>query len=130
MMIGTAAGEECNGGTDGRRPATNGAPVRRAIDAAVATVFDVDPKAMQVQTRGPARAAFARQISMYLAHVVCGLTLTEVGRVFGRDRTTVAHACGVVEDRRDDAAFDGRLTHLERAVAALVEALGPGGRAQ
>ncbi len=60
---------------------------------------------------------------MYLAHVACGLSLTEVGALFARDRTTVSHACTVVEDRRDDAELDGRLEHLERAVAALIDAL-------
>ena len=49
-------------------------------------------------TRGRPRVAFARQVAMYLAHVAWGLTLTEVGHVFARDRTTVAHACGLVED--------------------------------
>jgi chromosomal replication initiation ATPase DnaA len=60
---------------------------------------------------------------MYLAHVVGGLSLTEVGTLFARDRTTVAHACGVVEDRRDDPELDGRLEHLECAVASLIDAL-------
>src|SRR5665811_1410920 len=69
------------------------------------------------------RAAFARQVAMYLAHVVCGLSLTEVGALFARDRTTVAHACEVVEDRRDDPQLDGRLDQLERAVASLMDAL-------
>jgi chromosomal replication initiation ATPase DnaA len=50
---------------------------------------------------------------MYLAHVACGLSLTEVGRLFARDRTTVAHACGLIEDRRDDAAFDRALELIE-----------------
>ena len=59
---------------------------------------------------------------MYLAHVVCGLSLTEVGALFARDRTTVAHACEVVEDRRDDPELDVRLEHLERAVASLIDA--------
>ena len=63
---------------------------------------------------------------MYLAHVVCGLSVTEVGALFARDRTTVSHAC-VVEDRRDDPELDGRLEHLERAVAALIDALFRGG---
>jgi chromosomal replication initiation ATPase DnaA len=56
---------------------------------------------------------------MYLAHVACGLTLTDTGRLFGRDRTTVAHACGVIEDRRDDPLFDRALDLLEWAVPAL-----------
>jgi chromosomal replication initiation ATPase DnaA len=60
---------------------------------------------------------------MYLAHVVCGLSLTKVDTLFARDRTTVAHACSVVEDRRDDPDLDGRLEHLEHAVASLIDAL-------
>jgi chromosomal replication initiation ATPase DnaA len=56
---------------------------------------------------------------MYLAHVGCGMSLTQTGRTFGRDRTTVAHACTVIEDRRDDPLFDRALDLLEWAVAAL-----------
>ena len=63
--------------------------------------------------------ALARQVAMYLAHVGCGLSLTETGRLFERDRTTVAHACGVIEDRRDDPIFDRALDLLEWAVPAL-----------
>jgi hypothetical protein len=47
------------------------------------------------------------------------LSLTDTGRLFGRDRTTVAHACCVVEDRRDDPAFDRALDLLEWAVPSL-----------
>ena len=32
---------------------------------------------------------------MYLAHVGCGVSLTEVGHLFERDRTAVSHACGL-----------------------------------
>ena len=39
--------------------------------------------------RGSARTAFA------LAHVGCGVSLTEVGHLFERDRTAVSHACGL-----------------------------------
>lgn len=97
--------------------------VRQAIEPAVATVFGVDMEDLRAPTRRSARAAFARQVAMYLAHVVCGLTLTEVGTLFARDRTTVAHACGVVEDRRDDPDLDLRLNHLERAICSLIDAL-------
>ena len=100
-----------------------GSQVRRAIDPLVAAVFEVDIHDLSAATRRSPRAAFARQVAMYLAHVHCGLSLTEVGALFARDRTTVAHACEVVEDRRDDADLDGRLEHLERAVASLIDAL-------
>jgi chromosomal replication initiation ATPase DnaA len=86
-------------------------------------VFEVGVEDLRGRTRGPARTAFARQVAMYLAHVGCGVSLTEVGVLFERDRTTVAHACGLVEDRRDDPDFDYRLDHLERAVSSLIDAL-------
>ncbi|MGU3492787.1 helix-turn-helix domain-containing protein [Xanthobacteraceae bacterium A53D] len=55
-----------------------------------------------------------RQLAMYLAHVVLGLSQGEVGRQFGRDRRTIAYACRQVEVRREDAAFDGRVSEVER----------------
>lgn len=63
--------------------------------------------------------ALARQTAMYLAHVTFGLTFTEVGRLFRRDRTTVAHACAVIEDLRDDPAIDRALSILEGASRRL-----------
>jgi hypothetical protein len=65
--------------------------------------------------RGAANLAFARQMGMYLAHVSCTLTMTEAGHLYGRDRTTVAHACGIIEDRRDEFDFDRMMTVLEYA---------------
>jgi chromosomal replication initiation ATPase DnaA len=97
--------------------------VRWAIESAVAAVFEVGIEELRAPTRGSARAAFARQVAMYLAHVGCGVSLTEVGRLFERDRTTVAHACSLIEDKRDDPDFDYRLDHLERAVSGLIDAL-------
>jgi chromosomal replication initiation ATPase DnaA len=70
-------------------------------------------------TRGSPAEAFARQVAMYLAHVGLGLTFTTVGRLFGRDRRTVAHACALVEDRRDAAALDRTLDLLEGALRLL-----------
>lgn len=122
-MVALHAGRSHAGKADAPASDAKSALIRRAIELSVAAVFDVDLDILQTATRGPAPAAFARQVAMYLAHVVCGLTLTEVGRIFGRDRTTVAYGCGVVEDARDDADFDAKLTHLERGVSALVEAL-------
>lgn len=67
----------------------------------------------------PRAAAFARQTAMYLAHVGFGLSMAEIGKAFGRDRTTVVHACHLIEDRRDEACFDELLDHLEQAGVAL-----------
>lgn len=87
---------------------------RLAIELSVSRVFAVPVPALRSPTRGRAHVALARQTAMYLAHVVCGLSLTEVGRIFERDRTTVSHACALIEDRRDDLLFDQLLELLER----------------
>ena len=102
--------------------------LRKVIDPAVALVFEVEPQDIAAATRRSPRAALARQVAMYLAHVVCGLSMTEVGALFSRDRTTVAHACEVVEDRRDDPDLDGRLERLECAISDLMGALSWHGR--
>ena len=102
-----------------RRPPAN--VPREAIEQAVIQVFGIAYKDLRRTTRGRAKVALARQVAMYLAHVGCGLSLTETGRLFERDRTTVAHACGVIEDRRDDPIFDRALDLLEWAVPALTQ---------
>lgn len=63
--------------------------------------------------RGSAPAAFARQVAMYLCHVSFELSLGRIARAFGRDRSTVAHACHQIEDRRDHPGFDDWIAALE-----------------
>lgn len=92
---------------------------RHLIELAIVRVFGVAPAELRASNRGYAKVALARQAAMYLAHTACSLTLTEVGRLFHRDRTTVAHACGVIEDRRDDPVFDRVMELLERIVKEL-----------
>jgi chromosomal replication initiation ATPase DnaA len=70
-------------------------------------------------SRGVAPVAFTRQIAMYLTHVVLGRPLTAIGEFYGRDRTTVSHACGLVEDLRDLPDFEERMCRLEDCIAAL-----------
>ena len=96
---------------------------RGVVEQAVAVAFQVPLHELHARTRRKARIAFARQVAMYLTHVACGITLTEVGMLFGRDRTTVAYACRIVEDRRDDTVFDTSLDHLETAIVRLTRAL-------
>ncbi len=93
---------------------------RPLIEWAVADVFGVTPCELAYPTRGRPRAAFARQVGMYLAHISCGLSMREVGSLFARDRTTVRHACSVVEDRRDEPNLDRAVELLEWALPTLV----------
>ena len=76
-------------------------------------------KAISSSSSGPRRVSSARQIAMYLAHTVGGLPLPRVAEYFGRDRTTAAYACRLVEDRRDDREFDAQLGLLEDLMRAI-----------
>ncbi|MBN9029026.1 helix-turn-helix domain-containing protein [Rhizobium sp. YJ-22] len=80
----------------------------------------------RVQARRDRRRATAhvRQIAMYVCHVALGLSQSEIGLAFGRDRTTVGHACAVVEDRRDDPAFDEFVAAVERLAVSVFGAAG------
>jgi len=101
------------------------------LEQFVSIIFAVPPQALHAPNRGQADVAIARQAAMYLAHVVFGLSLTRVGALFERDRTTVAHACARVEDRREDPTLDRALGIAEAALrAAVVRNATIGGRSQ
>ncbi|MDB5526314.1 MAG: Chromosomal replication initiator DnaA protein [Rhizobium sp.] len=68
-----------------------------------------------------------QQIAMYVCHVVLQLTMTDIAAAFGKDRTTVGHACARVEDRRDDGAYDALISAVERIVNSI---FGPTGTAR
>lgn len=93
----------------------------RVLIQSIALVFEIDEHHLEGTTRGKAPIARARQVAMYMAHIGWRMTLTDVGRLFGRDRTTVAHACEAIEDLRDDPGFDRRLDLLEKALRCLAE---------
>jgi chromosomal replication initiation ATPase DnaA len=107
---------------DGRR-SVSPTQVCRSIAALVAAEFGLDAATLMSSTRGAPRAAYARQVAMYLAHVGYALSFESIGRAFDRDRTTVSHACRVVEDSRDDGRLDRRLAILETTCAAFDEGL-------
>jgi chromosomal replication initiation ATPase DnaA len=65
------------------------------------------------RSRGPGRAAAARQFAIYLSHVLLERPQDIVADLFSRDRTTIAHACHSVEDRRDDPQLEAELTRIE-----------------
>lgn len=83
------------------------------VAAVVAQDFSVAPATLFARTRGAPRDALARQTAMYLAHTVFGISFGQIGRIYGRDRTTVAHACRRIEDAREASGFDERLRRLE-----------------
>jgi len=77
--------------------------------------------------RGDAEAAFARQVAMYLCYACARFSLSRVASAFDRDRTTVSHACRIIEERRDEPQFELWIGALE---TMLLDAPVPGiGRA-
>lgn len=95
------------------------------IDLAAA-LFNVCGKELRRPGRTGLEVARVRQIAMYAAHVNLEISMREVGKGFGRDRTTVIHACQTIEDMRDDQEFDRHVATFERVVRAAF--LGDGGK--
>jgi hypothetical protein len=94
------------------------------IDIAAA-LYSVPSRELRRSGRSPLGVARVRQIAMYTAHTTLRVSMREVGRAFGRDRSTVAHACRMVEELRDDKEFDKLLSITERvALAAFGERVG------
>ena len=83
----------------------------------VAMARGIQPELLRHRTRGNARVAVARQLAMYLMHVALGRHYADVGRFFDRDRTTVAHACAVIEEMREAPGFDAEVELLEATLS-------------
>ncbi|MEM9329954.1 MAG: helix-turn-helix domain-containing protein [Pseudomonadota bacterium] len=90
--------------------------VIRATIQIVAVAFELDPDALLKPQRGSAKIARSRQVSCYLLHTSLSLPLVEIGKIFGKDRTTIGHACRLVEDLRDEPSFDDRIVELEKTI--------------
>ena len=91
----------------------------RLMETAIAAAFAIPVDELRAPTRRSPLAAFARQAAMYLAHTVLGRSFSEVGLLFDRDRTTAAHVCRLVEERREDPVIDAVLHALEGFCAEL-----------
>jgi hypothetical protein len=120
----------------GRVPVRSVEPIRgsrgeRAVELCeamidiTAALFNVPGKELRRGGRTEMGVSRVRQIAMYVSHEVLRLSMNEVGLGFGRDRTTVLHACHLVEDLRDDEDFDRLVAKTERvAFAAFRTRLG------
>ena len=84
----------------------------RLTQTMVAHLYGVSVEDLFARTRGGARVAFARQVAMYLIHVVYRLSISEIAIAFGRDRSTASYACQRIEDLREDPLLDRQLFML------------------
>jgi chromosomal replication initiation ATPase DnaA len=112
-------------------PASTPLPKRSqaALCGAAAAASLAIPQGEIAASRGTQRVARARQIAIYLTHVGFGLNYTHLGGAFGRDRTTIRHACFRIEDAPDDFSPDRALSILEAALRLHAQCM-PSGEAQ
>ena len=78
-----------------------GAAARRTVEEIqekTCEAFGVSLEALRSSSRA-ASVAWARQVAMYLARELTEETLPAIGRAFGRNHTTVMHACRRTADR-------------------------------
>ena len=80
----------------------------------------VPPRLLTHPSRCRRFTAQTRQLAMYLAHVVYGCPLQDIADIFGRNRSTVSHACALVEDRRDDPVFDAEVVQFETLLEVML----------
>jgi chromosomal replication initiation ATPase DnaA len=92
------------------------------IVRAVARARGVAVERLLAAERGCKQIAEARQLGMYLVHTLLSRNYLETGEVFGRDRTTVSHACAHIEDLRESRRFDAAVCRLEAEIEALRQA--------
>jgi chromosomal replication initiation ATPase DnaA len=89
--------------------------------AIVMQIYAVTAGEMRGMTRGRPRAARARQIAIHLTRSVFAMSHKQLAAEFGRDRSTICHACNLIDQlREEDGEFDSTLrwmeAHLRRAV--------------
>ena len=89
------------------------APVK--VQIAVANAYGITISDLRAGGR-EAKTAEARQIAMYLTHVVFEVSHADVGRGFGRNRSTALYAARRVEAMREDPLIDATLEALETAL--------------
>jgi len=103
-------------GSDTRRTRTFQEPSAGDVGLAAtvaAHAYGLPAAALAGAGRGDSRVSRARQVAMYLAHGVLEMTIGQIARAFGRDRSTVSHACRCIEDAREDPNIDRTMDWLE-----------------
>lgn len=94
-------------------------PEGQALLGLVAKALGVPEAVLLHRQRCRRPIARARQVAMYLMHVILQRDYAEVGRFFRRDRTTVSYACALIEDLREDRSFDEKVCRLELVLEDL-----------
>lgn len=88
----------------------------RIMDA-VCKVFDITKSELLGKNRQQ-HIALARQVAMYLCKNELDLSFPAVGKIFGRDHTTVLHACRRLHD---DMAIKSKISSKVEAVKSMLQ---------
>jgi chromosomal replication initiator protein len=90
-----------------------GRPTVEHIAQRVGGYFQVEPRQLQSRRRSR-QVLLPRQVGMYLARQLTGLSLEQIGAYFGgRDHSTVLHACRKVEQAlSENAVLSGAVRQL------------------
>src|SRR5262249_33812316 len=96
-----------------REQALAGRPTVERIAQRVGGYFRVEPRQLQSRRRSR-QVLLPRQVGMYLARQLTGLSLEQIGAYFGgRDHSTVLHACRKMEQAlADNAVLSGAVRQL------------------
>ena len=85
-------------------------------------VSGVDGQLIMSKSKGVAEISFARQIICYLLSTLMNINMSVIGRLMGRDRSTVSYAVMTIEDLRDS---DPQLEQeFDRIYSAIILAIG------
>lgn len=93
------------------------------VTANIGMTHNVPAFAILKSRRGRSRLSHARQTAQYLCHVGFSMNFTNIGKMFMRDRTSIAKACQRVEESRDNPSEDMALQLLETSLRHYAESL-------
>jgi chromosomal replication initiator protein len=93
-------------------------PDVEAIQKTVADFFHTRLAELKSKKRTQ-HVAFCRQVAMYLCRKLTDSSFPAIGAAFGRDHSTVIHACNLIARRiRNDSAFRFSIEKVERELKA------------
>ena len=98
----------------------NDRPKAQLATGIVAYALGFDLNEMMSGARGSRETCTARQVAMYLTYTSFEMSLSRCAYAFDRDRSTVAHACQIIENRRDQLDFDQWVEGLEEVLKQLI----------
>ena len=107
-------------------PAYESKPDIEAIQRVVSDSFHIPLMDLKSKKRTQ-HVTFCRQVAMYLCRKITNNSFPSIGEHFGRDHSTVIHACNLIERRvNNDSAFRFLIEKMERGLKHVPTSVIPG----